>query len=155
MRRGLVHLSHHPLRDRQAFRRAPAALAMLAIFWYAAETRSDVMMTYLWVWLGMVIWRRLTPGKGVTTEYQGKPWLTAWLVKNEMFARIAEAVLVFAVAQYMMPQSPPLGQFLVWVSMACGLKYWTEWLYLSRMDDITHDEVIMMQHQMNRFKKRR
>jgi hypothetical protein len=57
-------------------------------------------------------------------------------------------------ANYLMPESDVIGQFLTWVSLALGLKYGIEALFLSRLDEATEDEIIMMKNRIYQLKRR-
>ena len=133
----------------------PALLAMFCIPWYAGKNHSEEMITYFWCWLAMVMWRRLTPGKGVVSNYQGWPYLTAWLVGDEMLARLVEAVLVFIAGNCLYGWSEAVGQFVACGGVALILKVWIEWMYISRQEEAIEDARIAMEVMMERSRKRR
>src|SRR5690349_21771385 len=54
--------------------------AMLLIFFYAGLQNSIDMFHYLYVWIGMVIFRRLTADKQQHTRYPGSVWLFDWCI---------------------------------------------------------------------------
>ena len=126
--------------------------AMVAIFFYAGETHDPDMMLYLPAWIAMLIWRRITPGKGMHSEYQGRPYTTIWLVRNEIYARLAEAIGVWVLGQYLMPTA--FGQFLIYASVGMGVKFLFEWVYLRRMDEAIEDAKILMQIRMSKANRR-
>jgi hypothetical protein len=132
----------------------PALVAMVGILWYAAQKHSNEMLIYFWVWVVMLVYRKLTSIKGVISEYQGWPYLTAWLTGNEMVARLLEAALMFVVGNYLYAVSEPLGHFVAFGSLALAFKLWAEWIYESRMDDAMEDAKILMEMRMERFKRR-
>ncbi len=133
----------------------PALVAMFVILWNAGENHSQEMLTYFWFWFAMVVWRRLTPGKGVISVYQGWPCLTAWLVGDEMLARLAEAVLVWVVGNWLRGWSEAVGQFVTYGSFALGLKYWLESTFIARQEEAIEDARIEMEIRTERARMRR
>lgn len=137
----------------------PLLLALLILMLTAGRTRSEAMQFYLWSWIGMTAYRRLTPGRDVVTEYQGRPFITAWLAGDELTARLAEVPLVFLVGAAVAGASPAVGKLLMWASLGLAVRYWIESTYQQRLDEAMDDEILIMQSRMARrdprFRERR
>ena len=129
-------------------------MALLFLLWYPGRMQSEAMLSYAWVWLGMFAYRRLTPGRDVVTEYQGYPFTTGWLLKDELLARLAEIPLVFACGTTLASASPAMGQFLMWASLLLAVKYWIESTYMKRIEEAEDDAILMMKTRMAKRNRR-
>jgi hypothetical protein len=69
----------------------PGFWAMLAIPLYAGLADAPGMLTYWYFWTAMVAYRRLTADRRQHTEYQGRPWMFAWFMRDELNMRALEA----------------------------------------------------------------
>ncbi len=132
----------------------PALLSMPVILWYAGNKHCPEMLTYFSWWLCLVVWRRLTPGKGVVSYYQGWPWLTGWLAGDEMLARLLEAVLVWLAGNCLRGWSEAVGQFVTYGGFALGFKALIESTFIARQDEAMEDACIEMEARMRRARMR-
>jgi hypothetical protein len=128
----------------------PWLVAFVILLFYARQQQSEALEFYTWAWLGMSLFRRLTPGKEVVTLYQGWPWLTGWLLRNELTARLAEVPLVFLAGAAVADADAATGKLLMWASLGLAVKYWIEATYLRRIDEATDDQILIMQSRMSR-----
>jgi hypothetical protein len=131
-----------------------ALLAMLLMLYYAGRTRSPEMLMYFYAWLAMLFVRRFTADSAQHSQYQGYP-VIGCLVKDEMLARCGEAVLVWVAGCLIDPWSHPLGQFLMWGSLALVIKFFIESMYQERRDEALHDAAVEMENLARRSRRQR
>ena len=62
---------------------AYGCFAAIAMILYAALVPCPTMLVYMKVWLGFVVWRRLTLDPVQHSMYPGFPWLAGLLVADE------------------------------------------------------------------------
>lgn len=129
--------------------------ALVVIVFYAGHTRSPEMVTYLWAWFAAVFLQRLMCDRRQNSQYQGWPVFTGWLVKDELHARLGEAVLAFIVGTCLFSWSEAVGRFVVWGSLALVIKYVVEAAYIAREQEALEDAVKEMESRMWRMKQRR
>jgi hypothetical protein len=86
--------------------------ALIGMILYAGLMHCPPMFLYLKLWLGFLVWRRITTDTSQHSMYPGFPWLAGLLVKDEERARSLEAVLVALAGLGLMPFSEPLGNFV-------------------------------------------
>jgi hypothetical protein len=130
-------------------------VAAFVILWIAGSQHSQAMMNYFGWWVVMVFYRRFTRGKGVITQYQGRPFTTMWLVRDEIFARTLESIGVWAFGVWLMPHSMVMGKFFFFVGLLMGVKCYVERLYMSRFDEAMEDEILIMRERMERVNRGR
>jgi hypothetical protein len=129
--------------------------ALGIIILYAGHTRSAEMMTYFWAWLAAVFVQRLMCDRRQHSQYQGWPIFTWWLARDEMHARLGEAVLVFIVGTCLASWSEAVGRFVVWGSLALVIKYVIEAAYIAREGEAIDDARKELESRMWRMKQRR
>jgi hypothetical protein len=132
----------------------PALLAFLLTMGIAATYRSLPLTVYSWAWIGAFTFRRMTPGKEVSTKYNGNPDFTGLFISDRWLAMLAEVPLVFAIGAVWMRHDVLMGRFFTWVSLGLGVKYWIESQYHERMQDAIGDASLLTQYHMNKLKER-
>jgi hypothetical protein len=129
----------------------PGVFAFILILGYASL--APEMIVYLWAWLAMVIYRKLTYDPLQHTEYGGRCVLTDWLFHNEMTSRLAEAGLVWAIGNVLSDLSPAIGQFVTWDAYALWVNYMLENAVIERQKEAAHDAITTMQIQQERMEE--
>ena len=120
-------------------------VAAFVMLWIAGWSGSQAMLNYFTWWVVMVIFPASYAGKGGDHSVPRSSVTTIWLVRDEMFARIVEAVGVWALGVWVMPHSVVMGKFFVIVGVLMAVKCWIERSYLSRVDEAMEDEILIMQ----------
>ena len=96
---------------------------MLFILVYAWLAESPDMITYWYLWMGMVIYRRITADKCQHSQYRGWPWMFRWCVKSEMTARLLEAATMPLLGGIVSGFSEDVGRFVTAGVFSFGFRY--------------------------------
>jgi hypothetical protein len=98
--------------------------AFVIILAYGTLGNSPAMVWgYLPAWVLMVIWRKLRADSLQHSAYQGWPWLTGWMIRDEYLARCAEAGLMILIGALLSRVDESVGLFVSGGVIALGAKY--------------------------------
>jgi hypothetical protein len=98
--------------------------AMLAIPAVAALGEMPGLLTYWYVWMAMVIYRRIKADKYQHSSYQGWPWCFRWCMNNELNMRAMEAgtmPMLAGIASAVF--GPEVGTFICFGFFSFGYRY--------------------------------
>ncbi len=132
---------------------APGFWTMLFIPLYAGTTNSPEMLTYWYVWVVMVIYRRITADRHQHTNFQGWVWAFDWLIKDELNARRLEAVSMLIVGNLLSAWSEPVGQFVSYASYALGVQCVLDAMTRTRQKEAAHNAKVEMLAMQVRFQE--
>jgi hypothetical protein len=129
--------------------------AMLAIPIYAATVQSELMLTYWYVWMAMVIFQRLKADKIQHHAFQGFVWMFDWCIPNEIAARWCEAASMFAIGSLLMGWSEPLGQFVFYSGFSFAFRCLIDGMTRQRQIEIAHNAGVEMWQMQERLQQTR
>lgn len=93
--------------------------AFLLILAYAGFSNSPEMLTYFWLWFAALIAQRCRTGVLAATgrrehsRYNGWPWLTGLVTRNELAAKAAEGPLCLIIGAILCEWSEQVGYFVM------------------------------------------
>jgi hypothetical protein len=122
---------------------------------YAGAANAPEMLRYAWVWLALVVYRRLTADRRQHSQFQGIVWMFDWLFTDEMKARLLEVVVVWIVGSYLCRFSEPLGQFVAWGALSFAFKYAVHAATRARQSEAAHNARVEMETMQRRFEEER
>jgi hypothetical protein len=97
--------------------------AMLAIPLYAGLAEASDLLSYWYLWLGMVICRRIKADKYQHPHYQGWPWMFDWCMKSDLGSRLMEAATMPLLGSIVSAFSEDVGLFVTAGVFSFGLRY--------------------------------
>jgi hypothetical protein len=132
---------------------APGFWAMLLIPTYAAAADAPEMIRYFWVWLALVVYRRIRADKRQHTQFQGWVWPLDWCVKNELTAHLLEAVSMLLIGSMLTGISEALGMFISAGFVSFGFRYVIDAMVIQRQKEAAHNARVEMQAMQGHFEE--
>jgi len=127
--------------------------ALLLIAFYTGEMHCPEMLTYWYVWVVMVVYRRLTTDKRQHTQFEGWVWPFQWIVRNEVIAKWLEALSMLILGTLFKKWSEPVGQFLFYGFFSLGFKCVIEGMHRARQKEAAHNARFEMLATQRRFQE--
>lgn len=122
---------------------------------YGGLNNAPEMMAFSCLWLAFAIYRRATAVRRESTDFQGYPFLTAWMFKDDMTALLAEALLMLPLGAALSRVSEPLGMFVSFGAVSLGVKYAFTVAIRSREIDAFGDGINAMEDKARQIHKAR
>lgn len=97
--------------------------AMLFIPLYAGLAEAPDLLGYWYLWLGMVIYRRITADTCQHPYHQGSPWMFGWCVNGDLGPRLLEAATMPLLGGIVSTFSEDVGAFITAGVFPFGLRY--------------------------------
>ena len=123
----------------KAFASYPITLIFMVVA--SAYLRCPQLITYIPVWLVLVVLRRITADRTQHSRYQGYPWLMRLIpfVRNEFQGRLLEPGIIFFTGVFLAPSSLPLARFVIGGSLSLFIVLGTEMEVMCARKRAMHD----------------